>query len=157
MERNTKGMFIKQYSTEELVERARINRKSYTNTSRGQLTEQKARAKHRERRRQYLFDYKKELSCVYCGVNNPLCIDLDHIDVSTKKFDISTAVTNGTSWQRVLEEIDKCQPVCRNCHNIKSIIESGKLINQDVLQYVPDSLKETMSQGYCHTHDNEPD
>lgn len=155
MERNKKGQFIKQYSTEELSERQRSNRKEYANTSRGRLVEQKARAKHRERRRQYFFDYKKGMSCVYCGENNPLCIDMDHIDPSTKKFTPSTAVTNGTSWQEVLEELNKCQPVCRNCHGIKSIIESGKLINQDIDQYVPDSLKEVMCQSYSHIYERE--
>ena len=157
MERNDKGQFIKQYSTEELSERQRLKRKKYADTSRGRLVEQKARANHRERRRQYFFEYKEGLSCVYCGEDNPLCIDMDHIDPSTKKFTPSMAVTNGTSWNQVLEELAKCQPVCRNCHGIKSIIESGKLINQDIEKYIPEKLKPLMCQSYSHRYEHEPE
>lgn len=157
MERNNKGQFIKQYSTEELAERQRAKRKEYADSTKGRLVEQKARANHRERRRQYFFEYKQGLSCVYCGEDNPLCLDMDHIDRSTKKFTPSTAVTNGTSWEVVLEELDKCQPVCRNCHGIKSVIESGKLINQDIKKYVPDSMKHLMCQSYFHKCEHEPE
>lgn len=132
-------------------------RAAYTTTEKGKSIGRKATSAHRERRRQWLFDYKKTLSCVYCGETNPLCLDLDHEDPTNKTGTPATMVTNGTNWSIVLEEVQKCQPVCRNCHNIKSIIESGKLRNQDIEQYVPDSMKHLMSPLYCQTQSNEDD
>jgi hypothetical protein len=101
----------------------------------------KAQVAHRIRRRQFLFEYKKKLSCVYCGCNNPLCLDLDHMDRSSKKGELSTMVTRGHSWESVMEELVKCQPVCRNCHNIKSILESGKMQHVNIDPFIPEKMK----------------
>lgn len=120
-------------------------RSDYKKTEKGREVNLKATRDHRERRRQWLFEYKQSVSCVYCGESNPLCLDLDHVDHSTKKGTPGKMFINGTNWNDVMSELDKCQPVCRNCHNIKSIIESGKLKNQDIDQYVPDSMKHLMN------------
>lgn len=119
----------------------------YNKTKQGRKISRKATADHRERRRQFLFDLKKKMSCVYCGESNPLCLDLDHTDRSSKSGTPAQMVTSGTNWTNVLDEIEKCQPVCRNCHNIKSIVELGKLRNQEIEQYVPDSMKHLMNYG----------
>lgn len=116
------------------------SRKRYAESDAGKETGKKARHKHREQRRQWFFEYKSNLSCVYCGLSNPLCLDMDHVDPSTKKGTPSTMVTNGTSWKLVLEELEKCQPVCRNCHQIKTVLQNNKLRNQDFEQFVPKSL-----------------
>ena len=116
----------------------------YKHTKQYKKAAQKATADHRSRRRYFLFEQKKQMSCVYCGESNPLCLDMDHIDRDTKEGAVGIMVTNGTKWSDVLSELEKCQPVCRNCHNIKSIIESGKLKDQDIEQYVPDSMKHLM-------------
>jgi len=116
----------------------------YKHTDANKKAAKKAMDDHRERRRQQLFDMKKEMSCVYCGESNPLCIDMDHIDHSSKTGTPATMVMSGTKWEAVLDELDKCQPVCRNCHNIKTIIEAGKLKNQNIDQYVPASMKHLM-------------
>lgn len=137
---------MKKFTEQEAAERAKNSRKAYANKESGKEVEKRARTKHRETRRQWLFDYKSKLSCVYCGIQNPLCMDLDHIDPSTKKGTPSTMVTNSTSWKAVMEEIEKCQPVCRNCHNIKSILEQGKLANQDVEKWVPQYLRHFISR-----------
>lgn len=96
---------------------------------------------YRLKRRKYLHELKKKLSCVYCGNNNPLCLDLDHIDRSSKNGVVATMITSGYDWNDVLEEIEKCQPVCSNCHKIKTIIESDKMQGIDIESYVPDSMK----------------
>lgn len=116
-------------------------RETYKHSDGCKKANRKAMIDHRERRRQHLFDMKKEMSCVYCGESNPLCIDMDHIDPSAKVGTPAQMVMNGTKWDVVLSELEKCQPVCRNCHNIKTIIESGKLKNQDIDQFIPDSMK----------------
>jgi len=103
-----------------------------------------AQVQHRARRRRLIHEMKVGLECVYCGLINPLCMDFDHIDHTTKEAVPATMITNGTSWERVLEEIEKCQPVCANCHRMKTILESGKMqaIEEDIIQYIPEKMKD---------------
>ena len=61
-----------------------------------------------------LFEYKTNLSCVNCGLNNPIVIDFHHKD---DKTDTVSSILNKTmSWNKVLVEIQKCDPICVNCH-----------------------------------------
>lgn len=110
-------------------------------TPKYQAISAKAQQVARNKRREWLFEYKKTLCCVYCGNNNPLNLDLDHIDRSTKKNTPATMITGGYAWDTVVDEIAKCQPVCRNCHNIKSILESGKMKGCDIEPFIPDNMK----------------
>ena len=57
----------------------------------------------------------KELEpCADCGKNFPYYImEFDHVRGS-KRGNVSTISDN--SWKQVLEEIDKCDVVCSNCH-----------------------------------------
>jgi len=106
----------------------------------------KSSVKIRTKRRIYVHELKKNSNgCVYCGESNPLCLDFDHIDPSTKKFTPANGITNGTNWAAVLEELDKCQLVCRNCHGIKSILEGNKMKGIDLESIVPDYLKHLYS------------
>jgi hypothetical protein len=45
---------------------------------------------------------------------SPECMDFDHLDPSTKRFDL--ARMTGRKRQDVLDEIAKCVLVCANCH-----------------------------------------
>lgn len=60
--------------------------------------------------------------CVKCGSQENL--DFDHIDPSTKTQNISSAFMLDGPWKRLLEEVDKCQLLCRSCH-IKKSKENG--------------------------------
>ena len=62
--------------------------------------------------------------CVQCGATDNL--QFDHIDPSTKKFKITLMLSH--SKKEVKEELKKCQLLCRECHDIKSIKESGKKV-----------------------------
>ena len=109
---------------------------------------------YREQRRKRIHEMKKSLSCVYCGYSNPLCIDFDHIDRTTKKGTPATMITGGYNWDDVLNEISKCQPVCANCHRIKSILESNKMkaIQEDLTQYIPPKMLEEFIEIMSPTH-----
>lgn len=54
--------------------------------------------------------------CVECGSEDD--IQIDHIDPATKSFNIST------NWGKpkavLMEELKKCQLLCRSCHKRKS-------------------------------------
>lgn len=60
--------------------------------------------------------------CVKCGATEHL--EFDHIDPTTKKFAISTMLA-GKLWP-LLEELKKCQVLCRKCHREKTRKENSK-------------------------------
>ncbi len=115
----------------------------------------KATRRHRLKRREFLFEYKKQHTCVYCGQSNPLMLDLDHIDRSTKKGVPAVMVTGGSKWSTVLKEIQKCQVVCSNCHRVKSILEDGKMRGVDIEEFIPDNMKHLLSEKNNNCNDSE--
>lgn len=42
--------------------------------------------------------------------------ELDHIDLFNKRAAVSTMIRDGTSMSLVLQEVDKCRPLCVPCH-----------------------------------------
>lgn len=61
--------------------------------------------------------------CAKCGSGSEL--HFDHIDRSSKSFDISTGITS-RKMLIVREEMKKCQLLCRTCHSSKTTIDTGK-------------------------------
>lgn len=59
-------------------------------------------------------EWKKERGCCVCGVNEPYCLDLHHLDPSIKEGHPSDFVR--VSFKKFLDEAKKCVVVCRNCH-----------------------------------------
>lgn len=69
---------------------------------------------------------KLEAGCADCGyAENPVALDFDHIDPSTKLFQVGRKVSN--SIESLLAEIDKCEVVCANCHRIRHFFTTSKL------------------------------
>jgi predicted HNH restriction endonuclease len=60
--------------------------------------------------------YKSSLKCEKCSENHPACLDFHHIDPSKKEANIYQIAIKGWSWDRIMEEIAKCQVLCANCH-----------------------------------------
>lgn len=60
-------------------------------------------------------------SCVTCGATSDL--EFDHVDPSTIKIRISTAISQHWSWDRLLTELNKCQLLCKPCHIKKTAVE----------------------------------
>ena len=73
-----------------------------------------------ERHRKLLRQYReeKEKGCERCGYNKcHQAIHYHHLDPSTKKYNIATAVSSQhLAWETVQEEMSKCIRVCSNCH-----------------------------------------
>lgn len=73
--------------------------------------------KSRQKKSKWLQDLKKDKPCMDCGkVLIPQAMQWDHREPSTKKFCISETLQNNISRKRILEEIEKCDLVCANCH-----------------------------------------
>ena len=66
----------------------------------------------------FLFDFFAAHPCTDCGERDPLVLEFDHI--GEKSFGISHAL-RGHNWQRVLDEIARCEVVCANCHRRRTI------------------------------------
>jgi len=54
--------------------------------------------------------------CCVCGESNPCCIDAHHKDQREKSVNIATLVNMGLKPEVVVLELNKCIPICANCH-----------------------------------------
>jgi hypothetical protein len=59
-------------------------------------------------------DYKSKFVCQNCGESHIACIDFHHTS-DNKEAGVSYLVNNGCK-DKVIAEIAKCIPLCRNCH-----------------------------------------
>jgi len=63
----------------------------------------------------------KNAPCSDCGETfPPVAMDFDHVR-GEKKFNVSEAVWGRYNLENVLEEINKCELVCANCHVLRTI------------------------------------
>jgi len=79
-----------------------------------------ARAKERKERlvkenRKHLLEYFSEHTCVDCPENDPVVLEFDHLIREDKKMGIAKMMQDYT-WSQIIEEIEKCEVVCANCH-----------------------------------------
>ena len=62
----------------------------------------------------------KAKPCMDCGIEYPpYVMDFDHVR-GEKKFNIARATKDKPSMEVLLAEIEKCDPVCANCHRIRT-------------------------------------
>ena len=71
-----------------------------------------------------LIEYFAEHPCVDCGEDDPVVLEFDHTD--EKSFDVCAKLIDFT-WKRILEEIEKCEVVCANCHRRRTAMRRGAL------------------------------
>src|SRR5205823_4182693 len=84
----------------------------------------RVRAKNDERILSYLLAHP----CVDCGETDPLVLDFDHREPATKSNEVSRIVYH-RPWRVVLEEIEKCDVRCANCHRRKPPIDPSSPFN----------------------------
>ena len=75
---------------------------------------EKARKRRKRYRKEYQ-DLKSTLSCSRCPENHPACLDFHHKDGEEKEHNISRMV-GLFCMDRIKDEIDKCEVLCKNCH-----------------------------------------
>jgi hypothetical protein len=75
-------------------------------------------------RTRYLIDYSAAHPCVDCGERDPVVLEFDHL--RDKRFSIGTRI-HDRNWQSILEEIEKCEVVCANCHRRRTARRRGAL------------------------------
>ena len=79
------------------------------------IRERRKSDKRRERNRERAFQYLGN-KCKDCGNDDRRVLEFDHL-----RDKISTiAKLLGRKWEVVQEELEKCELVCGNCHNIRT-------------------------------------
>ena len=90
-----------------------INKNHYLNNKKDYVDRAKVQRKAKSL---WWQSYKQNISCTVCGESRWWCIDFHHTNPNTKESSISQMVTDSKSRKSILKEIEKCIPVCRNCH-----------------------------------------
>ena len=72
--------------------------------------------KRKEQLRAFYNELKENLECAKCGENHPATLQFHHRDPQKKEFNLSEAVRQGYSVERIKREIAKCTVLCANCH-----------------------------------------
>lgn len=77
----------------------------------------------RQKYRRLIMNYLLRHPCVDCGESDPRVLEFDHRDPAEKKFNISISVTR--NWDSLMDEIDKCDIRCANCHRRRTAEQFG--------------------------------
>ncbi len=74
---------------------------------------------YRDKMRKFVADLK-DVPCADCGQSYPhYVMDFDHLEDVEKLGNIAD-MAMGASMVKLLEEIEKCEVVCANCHRIRT-------------------------------------
>lgn len=73
----------------------------------------------------HMIQYLSDKYCVICNESDPVILEFDHIDATTKAFGIANGIRNGYKWDAILDEIDKCRVLCANCHKRHTALQYG--------------------------------
>jgi hypothetical protein len=77
-------------------------------------------------RTSYRIHYFNSHPCADCGESDPVVLEFDHLDTQAKSFDIGQSLPY-RKWESILEEIEKCEVVCANCHRRRTARRRGSL------------------------------
>ena len=61
--------------------------------------------------------FKSSLKCINCGFAHPAVIDFHHVILGPENVKINALVKNN-AYKAAKKEIEKCVPLCANCHRI---------------------------------------
>lgn len=75
--------------------------------------------------RDNMLKYLSGKHCKICSEADIRTFEFDHIEPSSKKFNISQAVRLGYNWRDVEKEILKCRILCANCHKKHTAEQHG--------------------------------
>ncbi len=74
--------------------------------------------KRKKKLKDWFKEYKNTLKCKNCKENHPSCLEFHHIG-DDKEHHVGRMPNEGYSVKRILEEIEKCEVLCANCHRKK--------------------------------------
>jgi hypothetical protein len=100
------------------------NREYYLSTPHRNPQRRKSNDEARARSREFIWDYLLKHPCVDCGYANPVALEFDHVR-GTKVSSISAMSSRGIIPESLMEEINKCEVRCANCHRIVTAKRGG--------------------------------
>jgi hypothetical protein len=92
------------------------------------LYKQKRAASNRRyyvRNRSFAMEYLRKNPCVDCGESDPVVLDFDHRDRTTKTNEVSNLIRQAFSLKRITREINLCDVRCARCHRRRTAVEFG--------------------------------
>ena len=93
--------------------------RSYRERNKDRLT--KETKEKRNRRKRITDAIKLAIGCLECGYNeHPSALHFDHLEPSTKVAHISDSKMLAGNIMTLLDEVEKCQVLCANCHAVKT-------------------------------------
>lgn len=98
-------------------------------------------------------------NCKYCQLKvtekNCFVFDFDHIDPKEKWIEISRIIKKKLSEDEILNEINKCQLLCANCHQKKTLSEVSERVKIRTELDLLDKVSTNISQcdGFLLTTD----
>lgn len=82
-----------------------------------------SRKKYKDKLRQKMLDFLSNKKCIDCGEEDIVTLEFDHRE--NKEDNISRMLSNRRSWDDILNEINKCDIRCANCHKRKTAKQFG--------------------------------
>lgn len=70
----------------------------------------------RKERFEQVAQYKTERGCKICGEKRHWVLDFHHRNSDEKEKTISRMISKNMTWDKILQEIEKCDILCANCH-----------------------------------------
>jgi len=75
-------------------------------------------AAYRNNSRKQIDKIKSKKKCAACGFDDWRALQHHHREGEEKLFEIGNAVNRGYSMEAIKKEMEKCQALCANCHQI---------------------------------------
>lgn len=76
-----------------------------------------ARVNHNKKTmRAWFRKFKATKACITCGEDHPATIDFHHVNPQRGDKKVNKLVSDGHNKKTVQREIEKCVPMCSNCH-----------------------------------------
>lgn len=81
--------------------------------------------RNKQRNREFVYQILLVSSCLDCGESDPIVLEFHHRDPKDKVMCISHMAWQTYSQKKILEEIEKCDVLCSNCHKRRTAKENG--------------------------------
>ena len=75
-------------------------------------------AKRKKEKREEWRKFKAGQSCFFCGIQHEAVIEFHHPDGSDSYDSKVSNFVQAGQWKRAYKEVEKCLPLCCNCHRI---------------------------------------
>ncbi len=83
-----------------------------------------SRVRNRTVNRDLVYDFLVTHPCVDCGEGDPVLLDFDHVDETTKRWSVGAMLSRRTT-SAVRREMSKCVIRCANCHRRRTARQFG--------------------------------